>query len=313
MLIPSLYGNEDWTRCEIVFGPGSVFTKIDRYAFLRCLGVYSIVLPASVEILEEGCFRGLLRLEEVRFEGGSRLRRIEREVFFSSGLRSVLIPACAEFVHGSGLICEKLDWVDIEVGNRYLVSESYFLRSFDGRGVIRYFGRDPFLLVPDGVGVLCESSFQEPFRGIPSRTSLRRIVIPGSVEVIGTSAFENCSGLELCELVQPSQLARIESRAFLGCGSLRSMNFPASLQFIGVDCFAKCSDLSGLKFGSRFSMEHVFGGLLIDAFLSEVGIEPIAGPFELSVRDGELGHVFGGWRCESCEGTSVRYVPDYQK
>jgi hypothetical protein len=41
---------------------------IKRRAFVGCTHLNSIVLPASVEILEEGCFKGLTALEEVGFE-----------------------------------------------------------------------------------------------------------------------------------------------------------------------------------------------------------------------------------------------------
>jgi hypothetical protein len=127
---------------RIVLGFGSHFVTSGREAFVRCRGIYAILLPASVEILEEGCFRDQTVLDEVQCEAGSRLRRIEREVFRESGLRSLLIPASTEFVDGSALICRKLFRVDIEVGNQRLVTDSCFIRSFDGLELIRYFGRN---------------------------------------------------------------------------------------------------------------------------------------------------------------------------
>jgi hypothetical protein len=99
-----------------VFDPGPLYRAVLRPDLL------SIVIPASVEILEEGCLAAE-RLESVSFERGSRLRRIEHYVFRDSLLRSVLLPASTEFVHGSALTCEYLARVGIEEGSQHYVSD----------------------------------------------------------------------------------------------------------------------------------------------------------------------------------------------
>jgi hypothetical protein len=201
----------------------------------------------------------------------------------------------------------------------------------DGREIVRYFGRDPWVVVGAGVEVLQESSFEmfaallsivfervSQLRILGSRslwgcTHVRQIVVPKSVEVIGAFAFGSCSCLEKCEFERPSHLVKVEERAFLVCSSLGSLDFPGSLEFIGLNCFTKCLMFSRLSFDSGLSLGRVVGDLVLDDFLSEIGIEAMNGDFEIKVGDDELGGDRKGWICESCGGRAVRFLPEGQR
>jgi hypothetical protein len=54
---------------------------------VRCLAPLSdFSVPCNVEVLGDGCFRGLNSLSAVRFEEGSRLKRIEKCAFCECGI-----------------------------------------------------------------------------------------------------------------------------------------------------------------------------------------------------------------------------------
>ena len=73
-------------------------------------------------------------------------------------------------------------------------------------------------------------------------SSLMEVKLPGTVEVIGKSAFDGCSSLR-GELTLPDSLKRIERSAFWGCSKLESIHFPAAsslLEFVHKDAFIGC-------------------------------------------------------------------------
>ena len=109
---------------ESVRIPGTVRT-IAACAFLRCGGLRAVDLPDSLEVIERGAFAqcGLERVEisrgvteigarafegcaglaEVRFAGGSALRRLGKDAFAGAPCGEVPLPAGVEaFGDGEG-------------------------------------------------------------------------------------------------------------------------------------------------------------------------------------------------------------------
>ena len=73
---------------------------------------------------------------------------------------------------------------------------------------------------------------------------LTSVIIPTSIETIGTAAFYNCSNLK--EIILPPSLSKIEKDVFRGCKSLDSISFPANLKRIGIGSFRDCKKLQSL-------------------------------------------------------------------
>ena len=71
--------------------------------------------------------------------------------------------------------------------------------------------------------------------------SLKRVEIPGSVEVVGEYAFAVCAGLE--ELRLGAGIKKIETRAFYSCSSLKSVEIPGSVEVVGVCAFDDSVDI----------------------------------------------------------------------
>ena len=66
-----------------------------------------------------------------------------------------------------------------------------------------------------------------------------------TLEVIGSSAFENCSSLE--SITIPESVTSIEDSAFDGCSKLTSINIPDSVTSIGDWAFRCCSSLTSIN------------------------------------------------------------------
>ena len=88
--------------------------RIEKEAFSGCSGLREIEIPASVEVLCEGCFWACRSLQRVTFASGSCLKRIEKEAFGKcSGLREIEIPASVE------MNCQKEPWYRLVKNPKY--------------------------------------------------------------------------------------------------------------------------------------------------------------------------------------------------
>jgi TPR repeat protein len=72
-----------------------------------------------------------------------------------------------------------------------------------------------------------------------SESSLQSIVIPMSVEILGSSCFSFCRSLSSISFESNSRLIRIESRAFSD-SSLQSIMIPMNVEILGSSSFLSC-------------------------------------------------------------------------
>ena len=98
--------------------------------------------------------------------------------------------------------------------------------------------------------------------GIGGGPSLKKILLPNSLQTINPSAFYSCTGLTDIDL--PSNVVSIETRAFSGCTSLVNVNFPtdSKLSSIGYMAFENCTSLTEINFPTKLGVikETAFRG-----------------------------------------------------
>jgi hypothetical protein len=76
-----------------------------------------------------------------------------------------------------------------------------------------------------------------------SNSSLLSMVIPRTVEIIGSYCFRGCKSLSSVSIESGSLLRRIESSAFSN-SSLPSIVIPRTVEIISSSCFSYCKSLS---------------------------------------------------------------------
>jgi len=72
------------------------------------------------------------------------------------------------------------------------------------------------------------------------------MIIPDSIEYIGSSCFSFCDNLVTVKL--PANLVEIGTSAFSWCDSLESITIPAKVEVINNNCFEFCDNLKSVTF-----------------------------------------------------------------
>ena len=267
-------------------------------AFSNCTLLTSIEIPASVEEIGSSAFQGCTALKNVTFEKGSQLKIIGAgsepdNAWFSYpgafadciSLTAIEIPANVEIIEaGAFHNCTALTTVTFEQGSLLKALGRYSECSH---------------AIPEGVFSNCKS--------------ITSINIPSSVEVIGISAFKNCTALKKVTFAPDSQLKMIsfdvnpsidDCGAFYNCTSLttieiphgvetiglcafqhsglQSIEIPASVKTIGVNAFYKCSSLTTVTFekGSQLKEMNGFSHSGLQSIEIPASVETIWSAFE---------------------------------
>lgn len=141
----------------------------------------------------------------------------------------------------------------------------------DGSAEIRkYYGKGKVLEIP---GNLDGKTVTALGRYAFSKHKMTSVTIPGSVKVIGNSAFSKCDKLtsitipegvseigedafseceSLISVIIPGGVTKIGDHAFCGCKNLTSVNIPDSAEDPGENLFDKCDRLTDV----RISPDH---------------------------------------------------------
>jgi hypothetical protein len=89
-----------------------------------------------------------------------------------------------------------------------------------------------------------------------SNSSLPSIVIPWTVEIIGSSCFADCESLSSVSIESDSLLRRIEPSAFSE-SSFSSIVIPRTVEILGSDCFSSCKSLSSVLMESGSLLRRI--------------------------------------------------------
>ncbi len=73
------------------------------------------------------------------------------------------------------------------------------------------------------------------------KTNLKSVKLPETINVIGRSAFENCT--DLSQINIPDAVTNIDVTCFEKCTALTSIELSESLELLGTGAFMDCSNL----------------------------------------------------------------------
>lgn len=104
--------------------------------------------------------------------------------------------------------------------------------------------------VDEGIRIIADHAFKD-------RVHLHHIVLPSTLEEIGTESFRGCRNLE--EMVIPESVIRIHGSAFRDCVSMTSLNVKNNCIKIGERAFENCSGLSNVSLPD--GLTEIYGGV----------------------------------------------------
>lgn len=229
-------GNEAFSGCEYlvdVHFPVSL-KKIGLFAFDRCYQLKNLFIPFSVEEILDGAFDNCVNLENIKVDNLNSSYSDVDGVLYSKNIDTIIrfppakaiknykIPLnTAKIANGAFHVCKLLECIEMHDGIMEIGEEAFY-----------YCENLRHILIPNGVSEIRSSTFsgckrmeefhipisvtqigQSSFHG----TSIKKIVIPSSVKLIGLDAFAECKHLIKVE-IQGNPI--INREAFSHCDAL---------------------------------------------------------------------------------------------
>lgn len=219
-------------------------TYIGNRAFFDCDGLKSVIIPKSVPVLYDSTFYSCDALTEavigaetvgnlafseckaltsVTLEEG--VKNIGYNAFTSTGLESIRLPQSVRTIGEN---------------------------AFSGTPLVN--GQSDAVKYADDWAVACNSgvssvTIAEGTRGMANKlffscASLKSIVIPEGVEIIGSNVF----GTALAEISLPESLKFVGEAAFALCSPLKTVTFPANMETVAANQFIMCTKLETVVF-----------------------------------------------------------------
>lgn len=239
---------------EKVTMPDSIL-EIGNFAFTNCKNLKNIRLSSNLYTIGDHAFTSCTSLENIDIPDSVE----EMYIYIFShckSLRTAKLPNKRQNItEGTFYNCEKLERVEVP-DTVIAVRESAFencksLETFKVTDKLEII--ESFAFKNSGINtIMLENSNalkeiqKEAFSGC---TNLSNVVIPNTVDSIGTGAFKNCESLETVKL--SNKLKTIPSEAFRYCYELSKVEIPASVTSIESKAFGENTSLSDVDFGKN--------------------------------------------------------------
>lgn len=107
----------------------------------------------------------------------------------------------------------------------------------------QYLGSDKEIVIPKGVIIIGPSAFKG--------SMMEKVVIPSNLFRIDSKAFEDCTNLR--EVIINDGVGYIEFDVFKNCTSLEMIDLPESIVSIGGGCFENCTSLETILFPTQLT------------------------------------------------------------
>lgn len=219
---------------EVVFPEG--LRALDADTFAECFYAVKVTLPATLEIIPEGCFDQISA--EIEFPNGNPRYSCENGFLINNTTQTLLYTAPSS--HGNPLPavrrlgdCSLMNWLWDDDDDPVLPDtlESVGSYIFYDCGVTR-------VTFPDGITELSPYTFY--------CTDLQEVHLPASLREIPDYCFWNC---QLIALTIPDGVTRIGAHAvdwFTG-EIIGAVTLPASVEFVGYRAFPDECDVTALN------------------------------------------------------------------
>ena len=233
---------------------GYIVKKINNRTFNNCAQAISILIPKTIEIIEESAFRGFENLESIKVDEGNVVYKSEGNCLIERktsklvlGCNGSKIPAYITSIGDYAFYnCTKLTNLvlpdSVEFIGNYAFYNCEALTGLEMPNNLIHIGEYAFyecnftqLVLPDNLISIGAHAFH-------ACHELKTLTFPDRVTSIGDYAFYNCNSL--IDLIFPNSITEIGNYAFTACHSLVSVFIPSSVTHIGEGAFTVCFNLT---------------------------------------------------------------------
>ena len=233
--------------------------RIGKFAFAECYNLESILLPASLQVIEEGAFKN----SGIKFVNAKWTTPpiISRTVFDGVDLANCVlyVPQGCRAAYRAADVWKEFGQIlvpgevpvptdDTRIDGLYYEFHDDFtakvLEHVDNKklsGVVNI----PSFVNYEGYTYTVTKIEKRAFMGCDDITS---IVFPNTIEEIPKQLCQACPNLQTVTL--PSSLTKIESFAFGDCYVLHDVNLPATLTELGRNAFQACQSITSITIPS---------------------------------------------------------------
>ena len=222
-----------------------------------------IVIPNTVREIGKNAFACLTSLESVEIQEG--VRTIGDGAFNQcTSLIEIKFPSTVRKIGKDLLIeCNDLKRIEVAENNSYYYAKGNCLIE---RATNTLIAGCQTSVIPDGVERIADMAFW--CCQVPSK-----MIIPGSVKVVGDSAFQR-SGIRYLEIQEG--VTKLDAYAFWECWELKSVKLPSTLTEIGQSAFADTAIKKVvLPSGLKVMKEILFENTALESIVIPEGVTTI--------------------------------------
>lgn len=240
--------------------------SLPKGVFSNCSNLKNILLNTGLKTIEDEAFSGCSSLEEITIPKTVTSVGTIQDQYASlpfSGCKSLKIVKFEDSEQPIYLGAYYYEYNEKNRFGRGLFASSYLEEVYIGRNICyqAYSTSDTFEKNPERYGYsafydqpkLAKVTISPSVTEIPSCLFYKNAAITltdlPNVEVIGNSAFEECSKLTTLNLGE--KLKSVGNRAFYNCANITKLTFPNAITTIGDMAFYNCSSVTEVTVGSK--------------------------------------------------------------
>ncbi len=216
---------------------GKSVTGIDEKAFVDCINLKILKIPASIKYIGRNALEGCSNLVSLTlpFLGSSINDMPNAKLSYLFGDDNIVVNL-KKVVLAGGHIGEKAFYQCESIENVTISDSTYEI----GNYAFYACNNLEAIVIPNSVKTIGNNAFE-------GCAKLKCIDIPSSVSTIGGYAFKNCIGIQSLTLAEG--VSEIGEFAFEQCSSLAEILIPDSVFSIGISAFSSCSNLKKVIIG----------------------------------------------------------------
>lgn len=216
---------------------GKSVTGIDEKAFVDCINLKILKIPASIKYIGRNALEGCSNLVSLTlpFLGSSINDMTNAKLSYLFGDDNIVLNL-KKVVLAGGHIGEKAFYQCESIENVTINDSTYEI----GNYAFYACNNLEAIVIPNSVKTIGNNAFE-------GCAKLKCIDIPSSVSTIGGYAFKNCIGIQ--SLTLEEGVHEIGEFAFEQCSNLAEILIPDSLIRIGISAFSSCTNLKKVVIG----------------------------------------------------------------